>query len=173
MASLKEGMINDLSNCSPNHTPVTSVDWSPNGCLLVTASINDSNIVIWDVDQNRSTPLRRLGAPCTQVKWSPDGCRLFSATMGSVFRVWNANKWTPERWTVGVGTIQSLTWSPCGSQMVFVTTEEPCLYALHFIEEQVFSSKLLMFFLGGFQLENCLVILLFRHFNAQTSPSGC
>uniref|UniRef100_A0A1B0DD25 Aladin seven-bladed propeller domain-containing protein n=1 Tax=Phlebotomus papatasi TaxID=29031 RepID=A0A1B0DD25_PHLPP len=125
---------------SPNHSPVTSVDWSPNGCLLVTASINDSDIVIWDVDQNRSTPLRRMGAPCTQVKWSPDGCRLFSATMGSVFRVWNANKWTPERWTVGVGTIQSLAWSPCGSQMVFVTTEEPCLYALHFIEEQVFSN---------------------------------
>ncbi|XP_055681036.1 aladin-like [Lutzomyia longipalpis] len=125
---------------SPNHTPVTSVHWSPNGCLLVTASINDANIIIWDVDQNRSTALRRLGPPCTHVKWSPDGCRLFSATMGNVFRVWNANKWTPERWTVGVGTIQSLAWSPCGTHLVFVTTEETCLYALHFVEEQVFNS---------------------------------
>ncbi|GAB0091399.1 Aladin [Sergentomyia squamirostris] len=125
---------------SPNHTPVTSVDWSPNGCLLVTASMNDSSIIIWDVDQNRNTPLRRLGAPCTRVQWSPDGCRLFSATMGNVFRVWDANKWTPERWTVGVGTIQSLAWSPCGRQLIFVTTEETILYSMHFVEEQVFNS---------------------------------
>lgn len=36
-----------------NHFPVTSVEWSPNGCLLATASINDTDVLIWDVDQNR------------------------------------------------------------------------------------------------------------------------
>ncbi|XP_058442819.1 aladin-like isoform X2 [Malaya genurostris] len=35
------------------HYPVTSVEWSPNGCLLSTASINNPDILIWDVDQNR------------------------------------------------------------------------------------------------------------------------
>ncbi|XP_059609472.1 aladin-like isoform X2 [Phlebotomus argentipes] len=125
---------------SPNHTPVTSVDWSPNGCNLITASINDSNIVVWDVDMNRSVQLKRIGAPCTQIKWSPDGCRLFSATMGSLFRVWDTGKWTSEQWTVGVGTIQSQAWSPCGTQLVFIITEVPCLYAIHFVEEQVFNN---------------------------------
>ena len=123
-----------------NHFPVSSLDWSENGCLLATASINDTDILIWDVDQNRHTPLKRVGPPCALIKFSPDGSRLCSTTVGKVFRVWQTNKWTPERWTIEHGIIQSIAWSNCGTQLLFVSSDEQFLYCLSFIEEQVFTT---------------------------------
>ncbi|XP_058812233.1 aladin-like [Topomyia yanbarensis] len=125
-----------------NHFPVTSIEWSPNGCLLATASINDPDILIWDVDQNRQVPLRRVGPPCALLKWSPTGSRLCSTTVGNVFRVWQTNKWIPDRWTINNGTIQSIVWSSSGSHLLFVTTEECFLYCLGFVEDEVFTSTL-------------------------------
>ncbi|XP_053688207.1 aladin isoform X1 [Sabethes cyaneus] len=126
-----------------NHFPVTSVEWSPNGCLLATASINDSDVLIWDVEQNRQVPLRRIGLPCALLKWSPTGSRLCSTTVGNVFRVWQTNKWTPDRWTINHGTIQSIVWSHTGSHLLFVTTEESFLYGLGFVEDEVFTATLI------------------------------
>ncbi|XP_004527384.1 aladin [Ceratitis capitata] len=125
----------------PGHCPITSVQWSPSGTLLATASISDTDILIWDVDKLQNTPLRRVGPPCSLLKWSPNGSFLFSATVGSVFRVWSADKkWTPERWTINYGVVQSACWSPCGNFMLFVTTGDSILYRLHFQDEQVFAS---------------------------------
>lgn len=123
-----------------NHFPVTSVEWSPNGCLLATASINDSDVLIWDVDQNKQVPLRRVGPPCALLSWSPTGSRLCSTTVSNVFRVWQTDKWTPDRWTVNHGTIQSVVWSKSGSHLLFVTTEDCFLYNLGFVEDEVFTS---------------------------------
>lgn len=44
-----------------NHFPVTSIEWSPTGCLLASASINDPDILIWDVDQNKQVYCRICG----------------------------------------------------------------------------------------------------------------
>ncbi|XP_055615358.1 aladin-like [Toxorhynchites rutilus septentrionalis] len=123
-----------------NHFPVTSVEWSPNGCLLASASINDPAILIWDVDQNKQVPLRRVGPPCALLKWSPTGSRLCATTVSNVFRVWKTDRWTPDRWTINSGTIQSVVWSHSGSHLLFVTTEESLLYCLGFIEDEVFTS---------------------------------
>lgn len=125
-----------------NHFPVTSVEWSPNGCLLATASINDPDILIWDVDQNKQVPLRRVGPPCAMLKWSPTGSKLCSTTVGGVFRVWQTNQWTPDRWTVNQGTIQSVVWSRSDSHLLFVTSEDSFLYCLGFVEDEVFTSTL-------------------------------
>ncbi|XP_065086100.1 aladin-like [Ochlerotatus camptorhynchus] len=126
-----------------NHFPVTSVEWSPNGCLLATASINDSDVLIWDVDQNRQVPLRRVGPPCALLKWCPTGSRLCSTTVSNVFRVWQTDKWTPDRWTVNHGTIQSVVWSRTGSHLLFVTTDDCFLYSLGFVEDEVFTSTMM------------------------------
>lgn len=84
--------------------------------------------------------MRRVGHPCSLVKWSPDDSKLFSATVGGVFRVWDTKQWTPERWCVKSGTVQSAAWSPCGLHLLFVTTEDQFIYALKFANEQLFNS---------------------------------
>lgn len=100
--------------------------------------MSDPNAVVWDVDTNRSIALKRIGMPCALTKWSPNNQRLFTSTVGSVFRVWQTNKWIPERWTIPTGSIQSAAWSPCSNHLLFVTTNEPILYSLCFIEEQLY-----------------------------------
>lgn len=125
---------------SGNHYPVSSVEWNSNGSLLVSASLNDSDLIVWDVDYGRNTPLKRVGHPCALIKWSPDNSKLFSSTVGGVFRVWYTDKWTPERWSVKCGTIQSVAWSPCGLHLLFVTTEDQFIYALKFANEQLFNT---------------------------------
>lgn len=129
-----------LYTVSGNHYPVSAVEWNSNGSLLVSASLNDSDLIIWDIDYGRNTPLKRVGHPCSLIKWSPDGSKLFSSTVGGVFRVWYTEKWTPERWSVKGGAIQSVAWSPCGLHLLFVTTEDQLIYALRFANEQLFNS---------------------------------
>lgn len=119
---------------------MSSVEWNSDGSLLVSASLNDSDVIIWDVDYGRNTPLKRVGHPCSLIKWSPDNSKLFSATSGGVFRVWYTEKWTPERWSVKSGTIQSAAWSPCGLHLLFITTDDHLIYALKFANEQLFNS---------------------------------
>lgn len=117
------------------------MEWNHNGTLLATASVNDTDILMWDVDNNRNSPLKRIGFPCALLKWSPSSERLCTTTVGNVFRVWLTDKWAPERWTVPTGSIQSASWSPCSSYLLFVTTNDSILYSLCFVEEQLFGSK--------------------------------
>lgn len=125
-----------------NHSTVISIEWDKTGNLLASASTSDSDILIWNPDMQCNEPLKRVGPPSSLLKFSPDGSRLFTSTVGSVFRVWNTQNWMPERWTVPNGTIQSAVWSPCGGYLLFVTSDEPILYSLQFIEQQLFASKL-------------------------------
>lgn len=96
------------------------------------------------MDTNRSVPLKRIGMPCALVKWSPNNQRLMCSTVGNVFRIWKTNEWVPERWTIPTGSqsIQSAAWSPCSNHLLFVTTNEPILYSLCFIEEQLYKGML-------------------------------
>ncbi|XP_031625036.1 aladin [Contarinia nasturtii] len=124
---------------SINHHPISSLEWNRNGSLLVSVSLSDPNAIIWDVDTNRNIPLKRIGMPCAIAKWSPDNQRLFTSTAGSVFRVWQTSKWTPERWTIPTGAaIQSAVWSPCSNHLLFITTTDTILYSLCFLEEQIY-----------------------------------
>lgn len=132
--------INKFLKFSENHFPVRALEWTQNGNLLISASIKDSDLLIWDVDQNRNTPLKRVGPPCTLLRLSPDGYRLCSSTVGNVFRVWTTDRWTPERWTVPKGSMQTAAWSPCGNYLLFATTGETTLYCLQFIEEQLYAN---------------------------------
>lgn len=126
---------------SERHVPVTACAWSADGRLLATASCADSDIQLWDVDQQKCVALRRVGAPGALLSWSPNGRKLFASTVGTVFRVWSTHDWTPDRWTVPLGAVQSAAWSPCGGYLLFVTSEESYIYSLCFVEEQLFTSE--------------------------------
>lgn len=111
------------------------------GTLLATSSVNDTDVIIWNVDTNTHIPLKRIGLPAALVYWSPNSQRLFASTIGNVFRVWHTENWTPERWTVPNGSIQSAAWSPCSNHLIFVTTADPILYRLCFVDDQLYQSK--------------------------------
>ncbi|KAI9578398.1 hypothetical protein GQX74_008972 [Glossina fuscipes] len=125
-----------------NHCPVISVQWNADGNILASASIHDTDILLWHIDNMQTTPLKRMGSACSLLKWSPDGSCLFNATLGNVFRFWYIeNKWQPERWTLPKGYIQSACWSPSSRFLLFITSEEPLLYCLDCDEEHVFISS--------------------------------
>lgn len=139
MPILMQGVI--LFPNSINHHPISSLEFNRNGSLLVSVSLNDPNAILWDVDSNRSSVLKRIGMPCALAKWSPNNQRLFTSTISSVFRVWQTNKWTPERWNLPSGSIQSAAFSPCSNHLLFVTTNDTILYSLCFMEEQLYKGK--------------------------------
>ena len=47
-----------------------------------------------------ATRVRRAkGGGLALVSWSPDGQRVFAASVSAVFRVWETQGWTCEKWT--------------------------------------------------------------------------
>lgn len=124
-----------------NHFPVTSLEFNPNGTLLATASINDSSILIWDIDKSACVPLRRTSVPYLNLQWSLNGAFMFSSTVGNIFRIWDTETWKSERWTIANGRIQSFQWSPCSRFLLFVTSEDPILYSLGFADEPLFNES--------------------------------
>ncbi|XP_030379155.1 aladin [Scaptodrosophila lebanonensis] len=122
----------------PSKLPITSMQWNKNGSLLATASIGDSSILIWQPEMGIVQPLKHLGPPGSLLKWSPSNEYLFAGTVGRIFWVWHCDPtWTSERWKCNGGTVQTATWSPCGRFLLFVTTAEPILYSLQFIQQHL------------------------------------
>ncbi|XP_070494130.1 aladin-like [Chironomus tepperi] len=124
-----------------NHFPVTSLEFNHNGNLLATASINDTSILIWDIDKNTCVPLRRFSVPFLKLQWSLNGSYLFTSTVGNIFRVWDCEKFKSDRWTISGGHIQSFQWSPCAKFLLFVTSKDPVLYCLGFADEPLFNKS--------------------------------
>ncbi|XP_021422291.2 aladin isoform X2 [Oncorhynchus mykiss] len=119
----------------PGHSPVTSMAWSPNGSLLVSASPRDTAMLVWDVAVESCVPLYRVGGGgVTYLSWSPDGSRVLAATPSYLFRVWETRMWTCERWPCLKGRCQSGSWSPDGSRLLFSVQGETVIYALTFTD---------------------------------------
>ncbi|XP_013399135.1 aladin [Lingula anatina] len=117
----------------PGHGPVTSLAWCPQGGVLVSASPVDTAMMIWDVAMETAIPLRRVGGGgVSMLRWSADGSKLFSGTPSTVFRVWETQTWSCEKWTKLTGRCQAACWSPDGTVLLFATKEEPVIYLLKF-----------------------------------------
>lgn len=70
-----------------NHRPVISLVWSPKGNRLVTAAACDKAILVWDVELDRTSSLKRTGGSGNiLMKWSCTGEKLFSCSDSLVFR---------------------------------------------------------------------------------------
>ncbi|KAI4469793.1 aladin [Holotrichia oblita] len=118
-----------------NHQPIVSIAWSPYGDTLASVAAQDSTVLVWDVEFNRTSALKRPGCSGNSLlKWSPNAKKLFCATTTLVFRVWECQTWKAERWNVLTDRVQTASWSPCGSTLLFATTQETIIYALSFIK---------------------------------------
>ncbi|XP_053750765.1 aladin isoform X3 [Panthera pardus] len=119
----------------PGHTPVTSLAWAPSGGRLLSASPVDAAILVWDVSTETCVPLPWFrGGGVTNLLWSPDGSKVLATTPSAVFRVWEAQMWTCERWPTLSGRCQAGCWSPDGNRLLFTVLGEPLIYSLSFPE---------------------------------------
>uniref|UniRef100_A0A8B9ZRP7 Aladin WD repeat nucleoporin n=1 Tax=Anas zonorhyncha TaxID=75864 RepID=A0A8B9ZRP7_9AVES len=119
----------------PGHSPVTSLAWAPSGELLLSASLVDTAMLVWDVSTENCVQLQWFGGGgVTFLAWSPDGSKVLAATPSAVFRVWEAQMWTCERWPTIKGRCQTGCWSPDGSRLLFTVLGESVIYSLSFSE---------------------------------------
>uniref|UniRef100_A0A674H7V2 Aladin seven-bladed propeller domain-containing protein n=1 Tax=Taeniopygia guttata TaxID=59729 RepID=A0A674H7V2_TAEGU len=90
---------------------------------------------VWDVSTETCVQLQWFGGGgVTYVAWSPDGSKVLAATPSAVFRVWEAQMWTCERWPTIRGRCQTGCWSPDGSRLLFTVLGESVIYSLSFSE---------------------------------------
>ncbi|XP_039370688.1 aladin isoform X1 [Mauremys reevesii] len=119
----------------PGHSPVTSLAWAPSGEMLLSASPVDTAMLVWDVSTENCVPLQWFGGGgVTYLAWSPDGSKVLATTPSAVFRVWEAQMWTCERWPTIKGRCQTGCWSPDGSRLLFTVLGESVIYSLSFSE---------------------------------------
>lgn len=126
---------------SEGHYPITSLEFNSTGNLLATASINDTSVMIWDIDKNACSPLGRFSIPFLKLQWSLDGSFIFTSTVAKSFRVWNCEKFSSEKWTIASGIVKSFQWSPCAKFLLFVTSNDPVLYCLGLADEPIFNKS--------------------------------
>ncbi|XP_072847192.2 aladin isoform X2 [Pogona vitticeps] len=119
----------------PGHSPVTSLAWAPSGGLLLSASPVDTVMLVWDVSTENCIQLQWFGGGgVTYLAWSPDGSKVLAATPSAVFRVWEVQMWTCEKWPTIKGPCRTGCWSPDGSRLLFTVEGESVIYSLSFLE---------------------------------------
>ncbi|KAK7809694.1 hypothetical protein U0070_010490 [Myodes glareolus] len=117
----------------PGHTPVTSLAWAPSGGRLLSASPVSAAVLVWDVSTETCVPLPWFrGGGVTNLLWSPDGSKVLATTPSAVFRVWETQMWTCERWPTLSGRCQTGCWSPDGNRLLFTVLGEALIYSLSF-----------------------------------------
>ena len=118
---------------APGHAPVTTLSWSPRANDIISGSIADTNMMVWDVPMGVATRVRRTeGGGVNLVSVAPSGGRVFVASVGNVMRVWETEKWTCEKWTNASGRCQAACWSPRGDFLLFALHGDHALYYLCF-----------------------------------------
>ncbi|XP_048343458.1 aladin [Sphaerodactylus townsendi] len=119
----------------PGHCPVTSLAWAPSGGLLLSASPIDTAMLVWDVATESCVQLQWFGGGgVTYLAWSTDGSKVLAATPSAVFRVWEVQMWTCEKWPTIRGPCRTGCWSPDGSRLLFTVQGESLIYSLSFLE---------------------------------------
>ncbi|KAL7989823.1 hypothetical protein Chor_012489 [Crotalus horridus] len=90
---------------------------------------------VWDVSTENCIQLQWFGGGgVTYLAWSPDGSKVLAATPSAVFRVWEVQMWTYEKWPTLKGPCRTACWSPDGSRLLFTVQGESVIYSLSFLE---------------------------------------
>lgn len=126
----RQDLISLNNNTDSSHIDICSLDWSPDGQWLASASAADGSIRIWDIATLQSRTLPYSGAI---VKFNPnrDAMMLFVAdAAGTNFRLWDLRTWKTERWGSLSGPVIAATWSFDGSTLLFSTQNANCIHTL-------------------------------------------
>lgn len=62
------------------------------------------------------------------IRWSPNGQNVLTATSSPLFRIWETETWTCERWSNLEGRCQAACWSPDGMHLLFTTTDQHSIF---------------------------------------------
>lgn len=111
------------------HTHIHSLDWSPDGQFVASASANDRSVRIWDI----ATRLSMRLCPGSLVRFCPDKDRkiLFVADAAGInFKLWDCRSWSCERWGSLSGPVVAASWSADGSTLLFSTHGQSCVHVL-------------------------------------------
>lgn len=113
---------------SPGHTNICSLDWSPDGSKLATASTTDGTVRLWDVGTNESMVVGKGGL----VRFSNGQRHLLfiASSVGSFFRLWDCDSWKSDRWGHLSGPVTAVTWSPNGKILLFSTHGESAIHVI-------------------------------------------
>ncbi|MER6011709.1 nSTAND1 domain-containing NTPase [Streptomyces bluensis] len=98
------------------HTDVVRhIAWSPDGCLLATAS-RDGTARVFDARSGRSLHVLPSGGTMVEgVAWSPDSAQVATVGRDHVVRIWDATSGEPLRLLTGAtDTGRQVAWSPDG-----------------------------------------------------------
>lgn len=117
----------------PSLAPVNTISWSPKGDFLAAGSINCNFTVIWDIDIEQPTQLSQiLVGGVTKVLWSPNGHYLFASSSSNMFRVWETQTWTSEKWTNFNSFCHCASWSSDGNHLTFAENNDSIIYIIRF-----------------------------------------
>jgi WD40 repeat protein len=104
------------------HSPVASVDFSPDG-RLIAAGLFTGELRIWNVSDGRLQATLSSGTGVYGagiVAWNPDGRTILSVDH-SLVKLWNPTTGANIRtWTASDRLIQDASWSPDGSRIVTI-----------------------------------------------------
>jgi len=111
--------------------PCTTLAWSPCGRLLAAGSPGSDALMVWDVALQTPVVLSRAGG-VTLLRWSPNGHYLLAATRTNVFRVWQTQTWTCEKWTDLHTPVAAACWSADSRFLLVAPRGESTFYTVRF-----------------------------------------
>lgn len=114
---------------SPGHFDIVSLDWSPDGAKLATASARDGTVRLWDVGSRQSVFVGKGGL----VRFCPqrEKALLFvSSATTAAFRIWSYDTWKAARLGSLAGPVTAAEWSADGSTLMVSSSNESALHVL-------------------------------------------
>lgn len=98
--------------------PISSLAFSPDGRWLATASKGDNDLILWDMQDETSSPMKLAGhtQPINKVLFSPDGSWVATGSADNTLRLWNVHDFSDTEIVFNGhnGSINTLAFSPDG-----------------------------------------------------------